>query len=94
MFVINLAICDFFMMAKTPIFIYNSFTKGFTLGNLGCQIFGFVGSLTGKLNGGRFALYGTFFNATCLSISFPGIGAGATNALIAYDRYALMGVSV
>uniref|UniRef100_A0A182WJY3 G-protein coupled receptors family 1 profile domain-containing protein n=1 Tax=Anopheles minimus TaxID=112268 RepID=A0A182WJY3_9DIPT len=61
-FVINLAICDFFMMAKTPIFIYNSFTKGFTLGNLGCQIFAFVGSLTG-------------------------IGAGATNALIAYDRY-------
>ncbi|XP_058121244.1 uncharacterized protein LOC131263107 isoform X2 [Anopheles coustani] len=61
-FVVNLAICDFFMMAKTPIFIYNSFTKGFTLGHMGCQIFAFVGSLTG-------------------------IGAGATNALIAYDRY-------
>ncbi|XP_052861519.1 opsin, ultraviolet-sensitive-like isoform X2 [Anopheles cruzii] len=61
-FVINLAICDFFMMAKTPIFIYNSFTKGFTLGSVGCQIFAVIGSLTG-------------------------IGAGTTNALIAYDRY-------
>ncbi|XP_049547087.1 opsin, ultraviolet-sensitive-like isoform X2 [Anopheles darlingi] len=61
-FIINLAFCDFFMMAKTPIFIYNSFTKGYTLGHTGCQIFAFVGSLSG-------------------------IGAGATNALIAYDRY-------
>ncbi|KAK0181981.1 hypothetical protein PV327_000156 [Microctonus hyperodae] len=47
MFVINLAICDFFMMIKTPIFIYNSFHHGFALGNLGCQIFAFIGSLTG-----------------------------------------------
>ncbi|XP_034249735.1 opsin, ultraviolet-sensitive isoform X2 [Thrips palmi] len=41
-FVVNLALCDFVMMLKTPIFIYNSFS---------------------------------------------GIGAGATNAAIAYDRY-------
>lgn len=61
-FVVNLAICDFMMMLKTPIFIYNSFTKGFTTGHLGCQIFAFMGSLSG-------------------------IGAGATNACIAYDRY-------
>lgn len=61
-FVVNLAICDFLMMVKTPIFIYNSFTKGFTTGYLGCQIFAFIGSLSG-------------------------IGAGATNACIAYDRY-------
>ncbi|TMW51483.1 hypothetical protein DOY81_003454 [Sarcophaga bullata] len=47
MLVINLALCDFFMMAKTPIFIYNSFKRGFALGNLGCQIFGIVGSYTG-----------------------------------------------
>nr|APY20525.1 ultraviolet sensitive opsin [Chrysis viridula] len=47
MFVVNLAICDFFMMIKTPIFIYNSFHTGFALGNLGCQIFGTIGSLTG-----------------------------------------------
>ncbi|EAT38511.1 AAEL009615-PA [Aedes aegypti] len=61
-FVVNLAICDFLMMVKTPIFIYNSFTKGFTTGFLGCQVFAFIGSLSG-------------------------IGAGATNACIAYDRY-------
>lgn len=60
-FIVNLAICDFLMMVKTPIFIYNSFTRGFTLGHLGCQIFSFIGSLSG-------------------------IGAGATNACIAYDR--------
>ncbi|XP_037940466.1 opsin Rh3-like [Teleopsis dalmanni] len=60
--VINLALCDFFMMSKTPIFIYNSFHKGFALGNWGCQIFGIIGSYTG-------------------------IGASATNAFIAYDRY-------
>lgn len=61
-FVVNLAVCDFLMMVKTPIFIYNSFTKGFSTGFLGCQIFAFIGSLSG-------------------------IGASATNACIAYDRY-------
>lgn len=35
------------MMSKTPIFIYNSFKRGFALGNLGCQIFGIIGSYTG-----------------------------------------------
>lgn len=62
MFVVNLAICDFMMMLKTPIFIYNCIYTGFALGNLGCQIFGFMGTLSG-------------------------IGAGTTNAAIAYDRY-------
>lgn len=47
MFVVNLALCDFFMMLKAPVFIYNSFNTGFALGNLGCQIFGFMGSMTG-----------------------------------------------
>ncbi|XP_011496705.1 PREDICTED: opsin, ultraviolet-sensitive [Ceratosolen solmsi marchali] len=47
MFVVNLAICDFMMMIKTPIFIYNSFNTGFALGHLGCQIFAFIGSLSG-----------------------------------------------
>ncbi|KAL1129078.1 hypothetical protein AAG570_013609, partial [Ranatra chinensis] len=61
-FVVNLAICDFLMMSKTPIFIFNSFSLGFATGHVGCQIFGLVGS-------------------------FSGIGAGATNAVIAYDRY-------
>lgn len=46
-FVINLAIYDFIMMLKTPIFIYNSFNLGFALGQFGCQIFAFVGSVSG-----------------------------------------------
>ncbi|XP_054286216.1 opsin, ultraviolet-sensitive-like [Macrosteles quadrilineatus] len=62
MFVINLALCDFMMMLKTPIFIYNSFNLGFALGQTGCQVFAIMGSLSG-------------------------IGAAATNAAIAYDRY-------
>nr|QWV42712.1 ultraviolet sensitive opsin [Epuraea ocularis] len=62
MFVVNLAFCDFMMMLKTPINIYNSVNRGFATGFLGCQIFGVMGSLSG-------------------------IGAGMTNACIAYDRY-------
>lgn len=50
------------MMLKAPIFIYNSFNTGFATGHLGCQLFAFMGSLSG-------------------------IGAGMTNAAIAYDRY-------
>lgn len=46
-FVINLALCDFMMMSKTPIFIYNSFNHGYALGSAGCQIFALVGALSG-----------------------------------------------
>lgn len=46
-FVVNLAFCDFMMMTKTPIFIYNSFNRGYELGYTGCQVFAFVGSLSG-----------------------------------------------
>lgn len=63
MFIVNLAFCDWIMMLKAPIFIYNSFNRGFAAGHIACQIFAFVGSLSG-------------------------IGAGMTNAAIAYDRYA------
>lgn len=49
-------------MIKTPIFIYNSFNRGFASGVIGCQVFAFIGSISG-------------------------IGAGSTNACIAYDRY-------
>nr|QWV42628.1 ultraviolet sensitive opsin 1 [Mordella albosuturalis] len=62
MFVVNLAICDFVMMLKSPIFLYNTFYRGFATGFTGCQIFALMGS-------------------------FSGIGAGMTNACIAYDRY-------
>lgn len=46
-FVINLAFCDFMMMTKTPIFIYNSFNRGYALGPTWCQVFAFIGSLSG-----------------------------------------------
>lgn len=46
-FVINLAFCDFMMMSKTPIFIYNSFNHGYALGSTGCQVFALMGSLSG-----------------------------------------------
>jgi r-opsin len=46
-FIVNLAICDFVMMAKTPIFIYNSFNRGFATGVLGCKIFALLGSFSG-----------------------------------------------
>jgi r-opsin len=45
-FVVNLAICDFVMMSKTPIFIYNSFSRGFATGILGCKIFGILGTVS------------------------------------------------
>lgn len=47
-FVINLAVADFFMMSKAPIFIYNSFEGGaFGLGKIWCQVYGVVGGYTG-----------------------------------------------
>lgn len=49
-------------MSKAPLFIYNSFMRGYVTGHVGCQIYAFIGSLSG-------------------------IGAGMTNAFIAYDRY-------
>nr|QIC54075.1 opsin UV-like protein [Dendrolimus punctatus] len=45
--VANLALSDFIMLAKTPVFIYNSFNLGPALGKTGCLIYGFVGGLTG-----------------------------------------------
>nr|APY20632.1 ultraviolet sensitive opsin [Migdolus fryanus] len=47
MFVVNLAFCDFVMMLKAPIFIYNSFYQGFAASILGCRIFGTMGALSG-----------------------------------------------
>nr|QBP79224.1 ultraviolet wavelength sensitive opsin isoform A [Biston betularia] len=60
--ILQLSILDFIMMAKAPIFIYNSAMKGFALGNMGCQVFALMGA-------------------------YSGIGAGMTNACIAYDRH-------
>lgn len=47
MFVVNLAILDFIMLAKTPIFIFNSFRNGTPLTHLQCQIFSILGSISG-----------------------------------------------
>ncbi|XP_071532849.1 opsin, ultraviolet-sensitive-like [Panulirus ornatus] len=47
MFVINLAVMDFIMMAKTPVFIVNSFNEGPIWGKLGCDIFGIMGAYSG-----------------------------------------------
>ncbi|XP_026820091.1 melanopsin-like isoform X1 [Rhopalosiphum maidis] len=48
--IMNLAVSDFIMLAKTPVFIYNSYYQGPTLGKLGCQIYGFFGGLTGTVS--------------------------------------------
>ncbi|XP_022114135.2 opsin, ultraviolet-sensitive [Pieris rapae] len=45
--VANLALSDFIMLAKTPIFIFNSFNLGPALGKTGCVFYGFVGGLSG-----------------------------------------------
>ncbi|CAG4993339.1 unnamed protein product [Parnassius apollo] len=45
--VANLALSDFLMLAKTPIFIFNSFNLGPALGKTGCVVYGFLGGLTG-----------------------------------------------
>ena len=47
MFVLNLAVFDLIMCLKAPIFIYNSFHRGFALGNTWCQIFASIGSYSG-----------------------------------------------
>jgi r-opsin len=45
--IMNLAICDFIMMLKTPVFIMNSFNEGPVFGRLGCSIYGLMGAFTG-----------------------------------------------
>ncbi|EFX70796.1 hypothetical protein DAPPUDRAFT_346935 [Daphnia pulex] len=45
--IMNLAISDFFMLIKMPIFLYNSLLQGPALGIKGCQIYGFMSGLTG-----------------------------------------------
>lgn len=47
MLVVNLAILDFIMMMKTPVFIVNSYNEGPIYGKLGCDIFGLLGSYNG-----------------------------------------------
>ncbi|KAJ9583109.1 hypothetical protein L9F63_022552 [Diploptera punctata] len=46
----NLAVSDFLLMSKMPVFVYNSLYQGPMLGEIGCQIYGFVGGLTGTVS--------------------------------------------
>uniref|UniRef100_A0A8D8SKY0 Opsin, ultraviolet-sensitive n=1 Tax=Cacopsylla melanoneura TaxID=428564 RepID=A0A8D8SKY0_9HEMI len=50
MLILNLAISDLCLLAKTPVFIYNSLYFGPMTGKLGCEIYGFVGGLTGTVS--------------------------------------------
>jgi len=50
MLIVNLALVDFVMMLKTPVFIINSFNEGPVLGRLGCSIYGLMGAYTGPGN--------------------------------------------
>nr|AHA48194.1 UV opsin [Agrotis segetum] len=45
--ILQLAILDFIMMAKAPIFIYNSAMRGFASGTIGCQLFALMGAYSG-----------------------------------------------
>ncbi|EDV51531.1 opsin, ultraviolet-sensitive [Drosophila erecta] len=45
--VMNLAICDFLMLIKCPIAIYNNIKEGPALGDIACRLYGFVGGLSG-----------------------------------------------
>ncbi|CAG7721491.1 unnamed protein product [Allacma fusca] len=45
--ILNLALSDFVMLVKMPVFIINSFYEGPVLGEIGCQVYGFLGGLTG-----------------------------------------------
>jgi hypothetical protein len=63
---VNLAVCDFIMMAKTPIFIYNSFNRGYALGHWGCQIFGVMGTVRGNMK----QLFLSFLDISLVTESF------------------------
>lgn len=47
MFIVSLACTDFLMMAKTPIFIYNSFGLGPVTGLTSCRVYGVLGAISG-----------------------------------------------
>lgn len=47
MLVINLAMMDFVMMLKTPVFIVSSFNEGPVWGKFGCDVYGLLGAFTG-----------------------------------------------
>jgi len=47
--IVNLACCDFLMMIKNPVFIYNCFHLGPVFGLEGCKLFGLLGAYVGPV---------------------------------------------
>ena len=47
MLVVNLAVLDFIMMLKCPVFIMNSYNEGPIWGKAGCNFFALLGSYNG-----------------------------------------------
>ncbi|XP_032796187.2 opsin-2 [Daphnia magna] len=45
--IMNLAVSDFLMLIKMPVFLYNSLLQGPALGSKGCLVYGFMSGLTG-----------------------------------------------
>ncbi|CAG9769354.1 unnamed protein product [Ceutorhynchus assimilis] len=55
MLIVNLAVSDFLMLLKMPVFIYNCFYHGPVLGDIACRIYGFFGGLCGTASIGTLA---------------------------------------
>lgn len=71
MFVVNLALCDLIMMFEAPIFVYNSFYRGATFTYLSCQIYAFVGALSG-IGGGMTNAFIAYDRYTAITHPFDG----------------------
>lgn len=56
MFIVSLACTDFIMMAKTPIFIVNSFGAGPVTSLYWCRVYGVLGAISGQGGGSTVAL--------------------------------------
>ncbi|XP_063217984.1 opsin, ultraviolet-sensitive-like isoform X2 [Bacillus rossius redtenbacheri] len=48
--VVNLAVSDCLLVGETSMLIYNSLHRGPALGDVGCQVYGFVGGLAGTVS--------------------------------------------
>ncbi|XP_066156250.1 opsin, ultraviolet-sensitive-like [Euwallacea fornicatus] len=54
--IVNLAISDILMMLKMPIFIYNAFHSNPILGDFACDVYGFIGGLSGTASIGTLSI--------------------------------------
>ncbi|XP_066251491.1 opsin, ultraviolet-sensitive-like [Euwallacea similis] len=53
---VNLAVSDILMMLKMPIFIYNAFHSSPVLGDFACNVYGFIGGLSGTASIGTLSI--------------------------------------